>query len=111
MQNFSAPVHSAWLNRSTPVGILDFAVAALFLLLLAGETKADEEMWIFQKDKKARLENAEDMSRRSPFYREGMYSFCRHPNYFCEVISIYIYIYIYIYIFRISKLNNKFNLK
>lgn len=82
---FCAPVHSAWLNRSSPVGVLDFAATALFLMFLVGETTADEEMWTFQKDKKVRLENAEDMSGRCPFYREGMYSFCRHPNYFCEL--------------------------
>ena len=53
-----------------------------------GETKADEEMWKFQEDKRRRLENSEDISDRSPFYREGLYRFSRHPNYFCEVIII-----------------------
>ena len=78
-------MHAAWLNKSTPFGVLDATVAALFLILLIGETKADEEMWKFQEDKRKRLENGENMNGRSPFYREGMYRFSRHPNYFCEV--------------------------
>jgi len=82
---FCAPVHAAWINKSTPFGVLDIAVASLFLILLAGETKADEEMWKFQEEKRRKLENAEDMTGTSPFYRAGMYSFSRHPNYFCEL--------------------------
>ena len=82
---FSAPVHAAWINKSTPFSVLDAAVAALFFILLIGETIADEEMWRFQEDKRKRLENGENMNGRSPFYREGMYRFSRHPNYFCEV--------------------------
>ena len=82
---FCAPVHAAWINKSTPFGLLDAAVAALFLILLLGETKADEEMWKFQEDKRKRLENGENMLGMSPFYREGMYRYSRHPNYFCEL--------------------------
>jgi len=82
---FCAPVHAAWINKSTPFGVLDIAVASLFLILLAGETKADEEMWKFQEEKRRKLENAEDMTGKSPFYRAGMYRFSRHPNYFCEL--------------------------
>jgi len=82
---FSAPVHAAWINKSTPFGPLDIAVTVLFLILLIGETKADEEMWNFQEDKRRRVENGEDLSGRSPFYRDGTYRFSRHPNYFCEL--------------------------
>ena len=65
--------------------MLDLVVSVLFALFLIGEYTADEEMWKFQEDKRRRLENSEDMSSRSPFYREGMYRYTRHPNYFCEV--------------------------
>jgi len=82
---FCAPVHSAWLNKSVPFGMLDLVVSVLFALFLIGEYTADEEMWKFQEDKRRRLENSEDMSSRSPFYREGMYRYTRHPNYFCEL--------------------------
>merc|ERR1711997_260186 len=57
----------------------------LFLLFFTGETIADEQMWHFQQDKKRRLESSEDMSGRSLFFREGLYRFSRHPNYFCEL--------------------------
>jgi len=82
---FCAPVHAAWIHKSTPFGVLDIGVASLFLILWAGETKADEEMWKFQEEKRRKLENAEDMTGTSPFYRAGMYRFSRHPNYFCEL--------------------------
>merc|ERR1711997_185600 len=57
----------------------------LFLLFFTGETIADEQMWQFQQDKKRKLESSEDMSGRSLFFREGLYRFSRHPNYFCEL--------------------------
>ena len=84
----SSPIHAAWINKETPFGLLDLGVSAIFILLLVGETKADEEMWKFQEDKRRRLENSEDISDRCPFYCEGLYRFSRHPNYFCEVIII-----------------------
>ena len=85
---YSAPIHCAWLNKSTPFGIPDICVSVFYLLFLSGETIADEQMWNFQQDKKKRLETSEDMAGRNLFYREGLYRFSRHPNYFCEVISI-----------------------
>ncbi len=80
---FTAPVHTAWLHRGTPLGALDYAAAAVFLLLWVGETVADEQMWAFQQDKKRRLESGEEVTQG--FFREGLYRFSRHPNYFCEM--------------------------
>ena len=80
---FTAPVHTAWVHRGTPLGWLDGLCAALFVALLVGETWADEQMWAFQQDKKARVQRGEPVDQ--PFYRGGLYRISRHPYYFCEI--------------------------
>jgi steroid 5-alpha reductase family enzyme len=79
---FVAPMHTAWLHQDVPLGALDFLGAALFLLLLAGETIADFQMLRFQDEKKGLIEAGETIKK--PFYDEGLYAYSRHPNYFCE---------------------------
>ncbi len=80
---FCAPAHTAWVHRATPLGILDIGATTVFLLLLAGETIADKQMWRFQQDKTAKRERGEKVD--APFFCEGLYRFSRHPNYFCEL--------------------------
>ena len=80
---FVGPIHTAWEFRDVGMGALDYLAAGLFLLLLLGETIADEQMWAFQQDKKAKRERGDAIAE--PFFREGLYRFSRHPNYFCEV--------------------------
>lgn len=80
---FASPVHLAWLNRDQPFSVLDAIAATLFAVLLIGETIADEQMWRFQQEKKARQQGGESI--KAPFYRHGLYRFSRHPNYFCEI--------------------------
>jgi steroid 5-alpha reductase family enzyme len=80
---FVAPIHTAWEFRGVGLGMLDYVATGLFLLLLLGETISDEQMWVFQQEKKAKRERGEEITE--PFFREGLYRFSRHPNYFCEV--------------------------
>jgi steroid 5-alpha reductase family enzyme len=80
---FTSPVHTAWEHRVVPLGTWDYVVAGVFLLFWLGEVVADEQMWAFQQDKKARLARGEDIAQ--PFYREGLYRLSRHPNYACEI--------------------------
>ena len=47
------PLYVASLRAAVPLGAADAALALLFLLLLAGETWADEAQWAFQKAKYA----------------------------------------------------------
>lgn len=79
---FTAPIHTAWLWLDAPFTWIDAALGALFLAFLIGETVADEQMWAFQQDKQRKLQNGEDAE---PFLRTGLYSYSRHPNYFCEL--------------------------
>lgn len=76
----------AWIarkHRGVPLGLADAAAAVLFLILLAGETIADEQQWRFQCDKKARRQRGEPI--RQEFLTTGLFRFSRHPNFFCEI--------------------------
>ena len=80
---FTAPIHQAWVWLDAPLTWLDALAAALFLVLLLGETVADEQMWAFQQDKKRKVASGESVEQ--PFLRSGLYACSRHPNYFCEI--------------------------
>ena len=73
-----APMNSAALSTA-PLGLADFALAAVFLLLLAGETIADQQQWDFYKAREARGGAA------PKFLTTGLFKYSRHPNFFCEV--------------------------
>jgi len=80
---FTSPIHQAWLWRGAPLNWLDAVAAVAFLALFAGETLADEQMWRFQQDKKRRMAAGEQVTE--PFIATGLFRYCRHPNYFCEL--------------------------
>ena len=80
---FTSPVHQAWVWREAPLNWLDAAAAGLFLVFLACETLADEQMWRFQQDKKRRMGAGEEIVE--PFLTTGLFRYSRHPNYFCEL--------------------------
>ncbi len=79
----ASPIDTAWQFADAPLDRLDFIAAVLFFTLLAGETVADRQMWDFQQDKKRRLEAGEDVAQS--FMTSGLFRYCRHPNYFCEI--------------------------
>ncbi len=58
-------------------GVLDALVAALFVLLLVGETVADQQQWVFHKAKAAG-------ATESRFLTTGLWRLSRHPNFFFE---------------------------
>lgn len=73
----SLPAWTALQQPRTPLGPLDLVAAALFLILLLGETIADEQQWQFQQAKR----------RGAPgpgFVTTGLFRYSRHPNFFCE---------------------------
>jgi steroid 5-alpha reductase family enzyme len=70
---------------STPLGALDVAFAALFLLGLLGETIADNQQWRFQTEKKAKLARGEAVEQQ--FVTSGLFAYSRHPNFFCEQLQ------------------------
>jgi steroid 5-alpha reductase family enzyme len=94
---FILPAYAAYRDGGAPLGWGDFAAAALFLLFLAMETIADEQMWRFQQEKKNRIADgrATDGDYKRGFITSGLYGFSRHPNYFAEV-SIWWAFYLFV---------------
>lgn len=80
---FTSPVHQAWRFQETPLNWLDLLAAGLLVLLLVGEAVADQQMWDFQQDKKRRIGAGEDVAK--PFITTGLFHYCRHPNFTCEM--------------------------
>ncbi len=80
---FTSPIHQAWLWRQQPLNWLDAVAAALFLLLYFFEALADEQMWRFQENKRQRIAAGQAIDQ--PFITTGLFRYCRHPNYFCEI--------------------------
>ncbi|WP_309711461.1 DUF1295 domain-containing protein [Pseudolysinimonas sp.] len=76
------PAYTAYEHRGTSVGILDFLVAFGFLMLLAGETIADQQQWDFHQGKKAARTAGREPSTR--FLQTGLWRYSRHPNFFFE---------------------------
>ncbi|HEX7834010.1 MAG TPA: DUF1295 domain-containing protein [Pseudolysinimonas sp.] len=75
------PTFTALENR-TPFGPLDVLLAVLFLVLLAGETLADQQQWEFQRRKAEAIDAGRDAGPR--FLQTGLFRFSRHPNFFFE---------------------------
>lgn len=92
---FTSPVHQASVWAETPLGWLDFLAAALFLALFVGEAVADGQMWRFQQDKKRRIAAGEEVAQ--PFLTSGLFRYCRHPNFFCELGMWWVF-----YLFAVS---------
>ena len=80
---FTAPIHQAWVYSGRPMGWLDFVAVVAFLGLLVFESIADAQMWRFQQNKKRQVKEGVEVKR--PFMDSGLFRFCRHPNYFCEM--------------------------
>ena len=80
---FASPVHQAWLWRETPLTFLDGIAAAVFVVFFIGEWVADEQMWKFQQGKKRKIAAGEEVAGQ--FVTTGLFAYCRHPNFFCEM--------------------------
>ncbi len=72
------PAQVAW-QYDAPLGAWDAAFAILFLVLLLGETVADQQQWNFHRAK-ARAGG----QLGEGFLTTGLFRFSRHPNFFFE---------------------------
>lgn len=75
------PAWTAYRNP-TPLNALDLVAAVVFLVLLAGETVADQQQWDFHRRKAA--EQAAGRAVDPPFMTGGLFRVSRHPNFFFE---------------------------
>jgi steroid 5-alpha reductase family enzyme len=70
------PAYTALDHRGS-FGVADVVVAVIFVAFLAGETVADQQQWVFHREK-----HAGRASTR--FLQEGLFRYSRHPNFFFE---------------------------
>ena len=86
---FTSPIHQAWSGRGQPLNYLDIIAITLFVILFVIEAVADEQMWRFQQEKKRRIKTGEPVLQ--PFITSGLFRFCRHPAYTCEMGTWYVF--------------------
>jgi steroid 5-alpha reductase family enzyme len=65
---FTLPTVAAWQGGDTPLNILDYLAAALFLGFVTTETIADQQQWNFQTEKYRRKNTGEALG---PLYEKG----------------------------------------
>ncbi|KAJ0392641.1 hypothetical protein P43SY_004706 [Pythium insidiosum] len=82
----AAPAYVAYSFRSTPLGPLDALAAVLLLALLALETVADQQQWVFYQTKRRLQAQGKLLTGdyQLGFNRSGLFRFSRHPNFFAE---------------------------
>jgi steroid 5-alpha reductase family enzyme len=84
------PALTAYQHRSTtPVGVLDWLLATLFLACTTGEALADQQQWDFQTRKRTQVATGRTPSPQ--FLQSGLFRFSRHPNYFFELAQWWIF--------------------
>jgi steroid 5-alpha reductase family enzyme len=76
------PAFTAYEHRTTPFGIWDVLVTAVFLACTVGETIADQQQWNFHAWKRSETSDGREAHPR--FLQTGMWRFSRHPNFFFE---------------------------
>ncbi len=65
-----------------PIGGWDVLLVAVFVVLLAGETGADQQQWVFHRRKRDAAARGEMLE--PGFLDTGLFRYSRHPNFFCE---------------------------
>ena len=67
-------------------GLIDYALAAVFVGLVVMETVADQQQWNFQSEKKRLIKAEGKLSgvTADGFISSGLWARSRHPNYFAE---------------------------
>ena len=81
---FAAPVLIAAGNAAAPLGLLDAAGVAVFVIAVFGELTADRQLQAFRSNR----------ANRGKVCRSGLWRYSRHPNYFFEWIHWWAYVLI-----------------
>lgn len=92
---FTLPILAALSDNATTLGIMDYALAALFILLVIIEFIADQQQYDFQTEKHRRIREGLPLEEYSKgFVTTGLWSMVRHPNYAAEQ-SIWVVFYLF----------------
>jgi len=92
---FTLPALKA-MQSPEPLGIFDYILAVIIVLLVIMEFVADQQQYNFQQEKHRRLKNGEDLGDyyKVGFTHTGLWGYMRHPNYAAEQ-SIWIAFYFF----------------
>jgi steroid 5-alpha reductase family enzyme len=92
---FTLPILASLHVQAGPLGIIDYALAFIFIVLVLLEFIADQQQWEFQKEKYRRIRSGEDLGIYADgFVSTGLWSKMRHPNYTAEQ-SIWVVFYLF----------------
>lgn len=81
---FAAPMLIAAGNAISPLGWLDAAGVAVFVIAIFGETQADRQLQAFRTKTR----------NKGKVCRDGLWRYSRHPNYFFEWLHWWAYVLI-----------------
>ncbi len=82
---FTLPVLAALANGAGPIGMADYMLAGVFVILVVIEFMADQQQYDFQTEKHRRIKAGEDPGPYAQgFVSTGLWSGVRHPNYAAE---------------------------
>lgn len=92
---FTLPALKA-IDSEQALGLFDFILAGVFVLLVIVEFVADQQQYNFQQEKYRRIKNGEplDAYYSVGFTHTGLWAYMRHPNYAAEQ-SIWIVFYFF----------------
>lgn len=81
------------LTRDTTCSVSDALIGLLYMGLVVLETMSDAQQQVFQKEKyKQKGEGVElKGDYKAGFLRSGLFKYCRHPNYVCEVLLWWVF--------------------
>jgi steroid 5-alpha reductase family enzyme len=90
----------------SPLSLVDYLLAGIFILFVVLETIADQQQWTFQNEKYRQLNNGEKLSGmyEKGFLQNGLWGLVRHPNYSAELA-----IWIVFYLFSVAATGNWIN--
>ena len=101
---YALPMWYIQTHRQEELNLLDAVVAVFYLISFTIEAVADEQQWNFQSKKYMWIDEQKSKVKSSEFSNEqiedfkrgflirGLFQFCRHPNYFGDILlwwSIY----------------------
>ena len=83
---FTLPALVALQFNASPIGPLDYIAALMMTAMIVLETVADNQQWRYQSAKHEAIRSGDPLPGEYArgFLNNGLWKYCRHPNYFAE---------------------------
>ena len=99
------PVIAVYAENVSPVGIIDYLLAFLFMAAIFLEYIADQQQYDFQTEKYNRINAGKELGMyEDGFVSKGLWAIVRHPNYAAEQA-----IWVILYLFSVLSTGQWFN--